>query len=110
VAFVKYQKEKAIKRVSSKTVGINGKGRFAFYKPVVEKYFQNANYVELFFDPNEKKLGILPVAEPTADSFRIQGKTTKMIVAKRFLNHFQISIEDRRYSFEPENEMLVVQL
>lgn len=110
MAFVKYQKEKSKKGVSSKTIGINRKGRFAFYKPVVEKHFQNATWVELYFDPNTKKVGILPLNEPTSDSFRIQGKTTKMIVAKKFLNHFQISIEDRRYNFVSENGMLIVQL
>lgn len=110
MAFIKYQKEKSKKGVSSKTIGINRKGRFAFYKPVVEKHFHDANYVELYFDPGAKKVGILPLTEPTADSFRIQGKTTKMIVAKKFLNHFQIPIEDRRYNFMAENGMLIVQL
>jgi hypothetical protein len=110
VAFVKYQKEKNKKGISAKTIGINHKGRFAFYKPVVEKYLQDSAYVELFFDPEAKKVGILPVPEPSVDAFKIQGKTTKMIVAKKFLNRFEIPVEDKRYDFEYENGMLIVQL
>jgi hypothetical protein len=110
VAFVKYQKEKNKKGISAKTIGINRKGRFAFYKPVVEKYLQDSSYVELFFDPDAKKVGILPVQEPSVDAFKIQGKTTKMIVAKKFLNRFQIPVEDKRYDFEYEDGMLIVQL
>lgn len=110
MGFIKYQKENSKKGISSKTIGINRKGRFAFYKPVVEKYLQDINQVELYFDPETKKVGILPIDEPTADSFKIQGKTTKMIVAKKFLNRFQIPVEDRRYDFNFENGMLVIQL
>ncbi|HBE80574.1 MAG TPA: hypothetical protein DDW65_22735 [Firmicutes bacterium] len=110
MSFIKYQKEKSKKGISSKTIGINRKGRFAFYKPVVEKHLQNIDYVELYFDPETKKVGILPLDEPTADCFKIQGRTTKMIVAKKFLNRFQIAVEDRRYDFAAENGMLIVQL
>lgn len=110
MGFVKFQKEISKKGVSGKTIGINKKGRFAFYKPVIEKYFQNANHVELFYDPDTKKVGILPSPTPTLDSFKIQGKTTKMIVAKKFLNRFQLTIEDRRYDFSYEDGMLIIQL
>lgn len=110
MGFVKYQKENIKKGISSKSIGINHKGRFAFYKPVVEKYLQNINHIELYFDPETKKVGILPALDATPDSFKIQGKTTKMIVAKKFLNRFQISVEDRRYDFSVENGMLIVQL
>jgi hypothetical protein len=110
LAFIKYQKEKSKKGVSSKTIGINHKGRFAFYKPVVEKFLQNCSFVELYYDPETKKVGILPVSEATPDSFRIQGKTTKMIVAKKFINRFQIPVDDRRYDFSVDNGMLVIQL
>lgn len=110
MGFVKFQKEKFKKGISAKTIGINSKGRFAFYKPVVEKYLQNIDHIELFYDPETNKVGILPTAEPTADSFKIQGMTTKMIVAKKFLNRFQIPVENRRYDFVVENGMLVIPL
>ncbi|NLW46925.1 MAG: hypothetical protein GXY86_06280 [Firmicutes bacterium] len=110
MGFIKFQKEKPKKGATSKTIGINRKGRFAFYKPVVEKYFDNISFVELFFDPDEKKMGILPVKEPTPDAFKIQGQTTKMVVAKKFLNRFQIPIEDKRYEFDYEDGMLIIQL
>ncbi len=110
MGFVKYQRKYVKKGVSAKTIGINNKGRFAFYKPVVEKYLQDKSHIELFYDPETKKVGVLPTAEPTPDSFRIQGLTTKMIVAKKFLNRFQIAVENRRYDFTVENEMLVISL
>lgn len=110
MGFIKFQKEKPKKGATSKTIGINRKGRFAFYKPVIEKYFDNISFVELFFDPDEKKVGILPVKEPTPDAFKIQGQTTKMVVAKKFLNRFQIPIEDKRYEFDYEDGMLIIQL
>ena len=77
MGFIKFQKEKSKKGISLKTIGINRKGRFAFYKPVVEKHLQNINYVELYFDQETKKVGILPLSEPTTDCFKIQGHTTK---------------------------------
>lgn len=110
MAFIKYQKERLKKGVSSKTIGINRKGRFAFYKPVVEKFFGECEFVELFFDPETNKIGILPVSTETFDAFRIQGATTKMVIAKKFLNRFKIPIEDRRYEFSEEDGMLTVQL
>jgi hypothetical protein len=110
LGFIKFQKEKPKKGATSKTIGINRKGRFAFYKPVIEKYFDNISFVELFFVPDEKKVGILPVKEPTPDAFKIQGQTTKMVVAKKFLNRFQIPIEDKRYEFDYEDGMLIIQL
>lgn len=110
MGFIKYQKEKLKKGISAKTIGINHKGRFAFYKPVVEKFFNNCDYVELFFDPETKKIGIMPVNAESYDSFKIQGKTTKMVIAKKFLNRFKICIEDRRYEFTNEDGMLTIQL
>ncbi|NLY73792.1 MAG: hypothetical protein GX075_00610 [Firmicutes bacterium] len=110
MAFIKFQKEKPKKGATSKTIGVNRKGRFAFYKPVVEKYFNDKKHVELYFDPDENKIGILPVSEPTPDSFKIQGQTTKMVVAKKFLNRFQIPVEDKRYEFEHQDGMLIIKL
>jgi hypothetical protein len=110
MAFIKFQKETSKKGISSKTIGINRKGRFAFYKPVVENHLKNFNYVELYFDPEANKIGILPVNELTNDAFKIQGKTTKMVIAKKFLNRFKIPVEDRRYEFTTENDMLIVKL
>jgi len=110
MGFVKYQKEYVKKGTSTKTIGINSKGRFAFYKPVVEKYLQNIDHLELFYDPETKKVGILPTPEPTSDSFKIQGMTTKMIIAKKFLNRFRISVENRRYDFIVENGMIIIPL
>lgn len=110
MGFIKFQKERPKKGATSKTIGINRKGRFAFYKPVVEKYLDSISFVELFFDPDEKKMGILPVKEPTPDAFKIQGQTTKMVVAKKFLNRFQIPVEDKRYEFDYEDGMLIIQL
>ncbi len=110
MAFIKYRKDKPKKGISSKTIGITQRGRFAFYKPVFEKFLSDALFVELFYDPENNQIGIKPVKENTTDSFRIQGKTTKMIVAKKFLNRFNIPIEDRRYDFTFENGMLIVQI
>lgn len=110
MSFIKYQKEKSKKGISSKTIGINHKGRFAFYKPVVEKFLAESTFIELYYDPEANKIGILPIYEATPDSFRVQGKTTKMIVAKKFINRFQIPVEDRRYDFAFENGMLIIQL
>lgn len=110
MAFVKYQKEVNKKGVSSKTIGINHKGRFAFYKPVVEKILKDCHFIELFYDSDANQIGILPIENETPDSFKIQGKTTKMVIAKKFLNRFKILIEDRRYEFTEENGMIIIQL
>jgi hypothetical protein len=112
MAFVKYKRAQVQRGISSRTIGISKKGRFAFYKPVISKHFNEAEHVELYFDPEKKSIGILPVNVPTDDSFKIQGKSTKMVIAKKFLNKFQIPIEDRRYEFEisDDDNMMVVRL
>jgi hypothetical protein len=110
VAFVKYCKGKSNKRSSDCTIGINQKGRFAFYKPVVQKYLQGADYVELLFDPEDRQIGIVPLAKATADALPIQGKTTKMVIAKKFLNKFNINIENKRYEFSNDGQMIIIKI
>ena len=110
MSFLKYQKQQSKKEISSRTIGINRKGRFVLYKPVVQNYLQESSHVELFYDATSKKMAILPLPEPSSDSFKIQGKTTKMVIAKKFLNRFQIAVEDRRYDFQVDNGMLIIQL
>lgn len=111
MAFIKYHKEKTKKGSSTKTVGINRKGRFVFYKPIIQKYFSDHHYVDLYYDPETRKMGIMPLKDPSTDSFKIQGKTTKMVIAKKFMNRFQITVEDKRYDFTVNDDgMLIIQL
>jgi hypothetical protein len=111
VAFIKYCKDRTNqKRSSYCTIGINEKGRFTFYKPVVQKYLQGADYVELLFDPEDRQIGIIPLVDATADALRIQGRTTKMIIAKKFLNKFNINIENKRYEFTNDGQMIIIKI
>lgn len=111
MSFIKYQKEKrGIKSITSKTIGINEKGRFAFYKPILKEFIKNKQFVELYYDPENKSIGIKPILESTPNAFKLQGKTTKMIVAKKFLKQFNILIKNNRYEFNTENEMLIISL
>ncbi len=111
MGFVKYQKEKKDTRsITANTIGINNKGRFAFYKPTFEKFLKDKPFIELYYDPEDKKIGIKPVAEFTPNAFRLQGNITKMIIAKKFLKQFNISVTKNRYEFNDENEMLVISL
>lgn len=110
MSFAKYQKTVSRRGISAKTIGVTVKGRFAFYKPVIEKFFKECNFVELFYDAENHRIGILPLQHESPDALRIQGKTTKMIIAKKFLNRFKIAVEDRRYEFTVENNMLVISL
>jgi hypothetical protein len=110
MSFVKYQKEKARQKGVTNSIGISRKGRFAFYKQVIQKHFNNAEYVEFFYDNKENKIGILPTIEPSTDSFKIQGVTTKTVTAKKFINRFQIPVEDRRYNFDFKDGMIIIQL
>jgi hypothetical protein len=111
MGFVKYQKEtKSNKAITSKTIGINEKGRFAFYKPIIKEFLQDKPFVELYYDPENKNIGIKPISEFTPNAFKLQGKTTKMIVAKKFLKQFNILVKNTRYTFNHENEMLIIQL
>jgi hypothetical protein len=111
MGFIKYQKEsKGAKSITAKTIGISDKGRFAFYKPIFEKFLKDKPFVELYYDLENNKIGIKPVSELTPSAFRLQGNTTKMIVAKKFLKQFNISVTKNRYEFNDENEMLVIPL
>jgi hypothetical protein len=111
MSFIKYQKEKKrLNAITSKTIGINEKGRFAFYKPILKEFIKDKLYVELYYDSENKNIGIKPISEFTPNAFKLQGKTTKMIVAKKFLKQFNILVKNNRYEFNTENEMLIISL
>jgi hypothetical protein len=111
MGFVKYQKKpKNTRSITVNTIGINDKGRFAFYKPIFEKFLKDKPFIELYYDPENKQIGIKPVSELTPGAFKLQGNITKMIVAKKFLKQFNISVTKNRYEFNDENEMLVISI
>lgn len=108
MGFVKFEKENPKKSITTNTIGINSKGRFAFYKQIVEGILKDINYVELYYDPENKIIGIKPINDSNPNTFKIQGKTTRMIVAKKFLNRFQISVNQTRYQFTQEDDMILI--
>jgi hypothetical protein len=112
MAFIKYQKEQQPVSQYKNTIGINHKGQFVFYKSVVQNYLNNVRYVELLFDPEEQKIGILLLNKVTENAIRIHGKTTKMIIAKKFLKKFNINIKDKRYEFKSDDneQMLIIKI
>lgn len=118
MSFVKYERltrkkhtSKGIKRKRYlNKVGIHPEGKMVLSKPVSKKYFVTAGFIEFYYDPDDNKIGILPLAEETEHTLKIHGKTTKMIFTKKFFNKFKIKPEKSWYEYSIDGKMLVIQL
>jgi hypothetical protein len=97
-------------------VGIWARGQIGFNKGAVEKFkLEDYNYVVLFFDEEERKIGIKltndPKEEGTAKVIKRQNAIS--FSANAFLNTYEINHDKtRKYNveFDQEDEMFVIQL
>jgi len=97
-------------------VGIWSRGQIGFNKGAVEKYkLEDYNYVVLFFDDEERKIGIKLTNDPKEEGAAkvIKRQNAVSFSANAFLNTFEIDHEKtRKYDldFNKEEGMFIIQL
>ncbi|MDX1624681.1 MAG: hypothetical protein R3199_11965 [Gemmatimonadota bacterium] len=79
------------------TVRILKNGDFSVSPGAFNKWFDGANHVELYFNPNAKKVGMKPKKQPTKASYKLrespQGGDRRYVSGEQFLETYDISVE-----------------
>jgi hypothetical protein len=68
-------------------------GQLGINKMCMEEYFRDYKYVEMYYDKDQKKIGIRPTNDSTNDAYNvrlIKGGKLANISVKEFLKHFGI--------------------
>jgi hypothetical protein len=106
-------KAKANKAKRSKTFGFSPRtNKLVFYTQILEKYFQDKQYVHLLYDKDEKLIAIQPVEKDDVSALKLLGKEdrAKYIFITRFLNHYEIKLTQSSYQFKEQDGMLVLKV
>lgn len=87
------------------TIRILKNGDLSISPSAYSEWFGSANYVELMFDPQKKKIGLKPKTKPTKATYKLrespQGGRRRYVSGEQFLESYGISVEKAR-SFEAE--------
>lgn len=87
------------------TIRILKNGDFSISPGAYAKWFDNANYVELMFDPRQKKIGLKPKPKSTKASYKLrespQGGRRRYVSGGQFLENYGISVGKAK-SFDAE--------
>lgn len=77
-------KPTAKKGPGMETISITRTG-MNFSRATTRKYLNEISYVELYFDRDNKKIGIKPLSEKTENAYMLKGNKSKRVSAKDFL-------------------------
>lgn len=85
------------------TVRVLRNGDMSISPSVYENWFDRANYVELLFDPQGKKVGLRARRKPTKATYKLrespQGGSRRYISSGRFLSTYGVAVNKAK-SFE----------
>lgn len=98
-------------------ISLRKSGSVGINNAAVEEYFEENDYVELFNDAVNQKVGLYPRKRKTEDSYKVRKSGKKghggQVTCKAFLQEYDI-IPDRttRYkaSWDEEQELIVIDL
>ncbi len=98
MAFKVFEKTRATSDV--KTVTISTSGSIVLSPAIVEKYFKDAEYVQILFDAEHRKAGIKPVKQGTKFAYRLirppKGKT-RSFSGQAFLRTHKINLAGEKF-------------
>jgi hypothetical protein len=85
--------------------------KLSIYRPILEKYFQDKQFVHLYYDKDEKLIGIKPTDKADETTIKLTGGTTKILMIGRFLKRYDIDIKENiQLPFEERNNMLILKV
>lgn len=95
MAFTKYEKNS---KSTCPTISISPSGSIGINTAALEKFFKEAKGVELYFDPEEDRIGIKPHKKASDRLYPLhkRGDTSKSasLSGRGFLKHFGVDIEE----------------
>lgn len=89
------------------------KNSINFSRKVSRQYLNGISYVELYFDEDNKKIGIKPLSEKTDTCYAVKGEKGKWMRAKDFLQFYHCSTgQAKRYEaqWNEETKLLEIKL
>jgi hypothetical protein len=103
---------------SNPAIAISKAGQIGINSSCLDKYFQDKEYVMLYGDTENRRIGIQPIDKYKDNAFKIsltQKKTSGSISGNSFLKHLKIDFKDKDSgSYTPEwdenNQMLIITL
>lgn len=109
MAFIKYERKG---RSSKPVVGIGRHGTITINDIALKKYFIDAKYIVLYYDPERKVIGIKPEKKQSGETYHLRMQKSgggAVISGRGFLRFFGIEFS-KATRFEPcwnEQEKLV---
>lgn len=85
--------------------------KLSFYRPILEKHLKGTEFVHLYYDKDEKLIGIKPADQEDPSTLKLTGNKTKVLMIGRFLKQFEIEInENKQFPIEERDGMLVLKI
>jgi hypothetical protein len=108
--FIPSKKKNAPKR--SNVIGFSPKlNKLSIYRPIVEKYFQDKEFVYLYYDKDEKLIGIKAADKQDDNTIKLSGQKAKVLMIGRFLKQYGIELKEAiQFPIEDRNGMLVLKI
>jgi hypothetical protein len=104
-------KKKQHKTGHSNSIGFSPNGKISIYRPIIEQYFQEKQYAHLYYDEEEKLIGIKPAEKEDESTLKLSGDKSKFLSAKKFIKEYQINIsEPQKFNFKYQDDMLVLKI
>lgn len=115
MTFVKFEKRQRTSKAKTPRLTVGQSGVLALNKAAVVQFeLANIEYVELYYDVDNKIIGVKPVSEESDFRSTLRDRNAGMdVFAKLFFDHFNIDYsETHRYAvaWDDEHEMLVAQI
>lgn len=71
--------------------------KIIIYVNAWRKHFKGKLYVELYFDYESRRIGFVPLDEPTADAYKLTGKNARSFACKKFFLENDIHVGETGY-------------
>lgn len=97
---------------SEPTISLRKSGSFGLNEAAVEEYFDGAEAVALYFDPDENMVGMEPRDDNDDDAYVLtRGESGASVTAMAFVNRYQLTPKvTTRYIPEEEDGMVVIDI
>lgn len=104
MTFELYKKTRT--RTQGDTVSITSAGMIVIDRTLAVKYLNGCEYVQLYYDPTEKKVGIKPLRSRDRYSVKLvrqaQDSERAMVSGRGFLNAYKLAVSEKEGKFKKQ--------